>query len=387
MFKFGTLFADILIVDHTPDLVQAVRSVLQAAGYTVRSADSGASALESVSAQLPDLILLEIKLPDEDGHHLIRHIKANAELPFIPVIGMAASPTQEEITAALNAGADEFIHKPVDNAELLTRVRAMLRLKATTDQLADLNATLEQKVIERTRELEQAQASLRHTEKLSALGRMAASIAHEINNPLGAILLHLYLIQKALPTDSPILQDLDVIQNQVESIGRLVEQLRSFSKPPRQDRRPVSLNEVLEGVLTLTGKDLQKHNIRIETDLDPTLPAIVASPNQLEEVFLNMVINARDAMPDGGALTIATAANGQYIQARVADTGTGIPSDVVDRIFEPFFTTKGEEGTGLGLAISHSIVEDHGGAIRVESQPQQGTTFIIQFPRQEAEQS
>jgi signal transduction histidine kinase len=381
MLKFGTLFADILIVDPDRHFIQAVRGVLQAAGYAVRSTEPSAAVLETITDRPPDLILLEMCPAVElDVRRLIRRIKAQTDLPFIPIIVTAQAPAQEEVAAALNAGADEFIAKPVHNAELLTRIKAMLRLKNTTDQLADLNATLEQKVVERTAELEEAQARLRHAEKLSALGRLAASIAHEINNPLSSILLHLYIVEKAEPVDPTLQKSLGVIEGQVEAIARLVEQLRSFSKPPRKEFKPVNLNDVLEDILALTSKELEKQKIDITHEFDPGLPAVLAAPDQMGEVFMNLVVNARDAMPSGGELTLRTRANGDGIQAQVCDTGVGIESEIADRIFEPFFTTKGDAGTGLGLSICHSIVQEHAGDIRVESAPGQGTTFTIQLP-------
>lgn len=379
MWKFGTLFADILVLGPDAELVRAVRPVLQAAGYTVRSLNPGEEPLESVRLIPPDLILLDWNLPDTDGLQLIRLLKSDPVLPFIPLIATTVDPTKEKVTAALDAGADEFIAQPIDNVELLTRVRAMLRLKAVTDELAELNATLEQKVIERTRELEQAQATLRHNEKLAALGRMAASIAHEINNPLSAILLNLYLLQQN-PSDQTTRESLHVIQQQVEAIARLTEQLRNFARPPRKERRKVAINEIIENILSLVGKELQKQKIQVERKLDPNVPPIVAAPDQIGEVLMNLIVNARDAMPEGGTLSICTGADCNGVYVCVADTGVGIPAEILPRVFEPFFTTKAEHGTGLGLAISHSIMQEHGGEISVESQVGQGTKFTLHFP-------
>ncbi|MCX7683558.1 MAG: ATP-binding protein, partial [Anaerolineae bacterium] len=327
-----------------------------------------------------DLILLELSLPDADELHLIRSLKSDPVLPFIPLIATKAHPTREEVTAILDAGADEFITKPIDNVELLTRVRAMLRLKAVTDELADLNATLEQKVLERTRELEKAHAALRHNEKLAALGRLAASVAHEINNPLSAILLHIYLLRQNLPQEESVQEGLDAIQQQIELIARLTEQLRDFARPPRRERRKMAINEVIENTLSLVGKELQKHNIHVERKLDPNVPPVMIAPDQIGEVLMNLIVNARDAMPEGGTLRICTHAGCDGVYVCVADTGVGIPPEILPRVFEPFFTTKGEHGTGLGLAISHSIMHEHGGDITVESQVGQGTKFTLYFP-------
>jgi signal transduction histidine kinase len=375
------LFSDILVVDEATDFVRSIRSVLQSAGYIVRSVSNGAAALEAARSDPPDLILLSASLPDMTGYEVARQLKSDQSSSFIPVI-MTAPAEGADVAAALNAGADEFIGKPVDNAELLIRIRAMLRMKDITDDLTELNATLDQKVEERTRQLEEAHAKLRHNEKLSALGRLSASVAHEVNNPLGAIMAHIYLLKQDLPDKtSSLWESLDVIEHEVDVIADLVDQLRSFSKPPRKERRPVNLNEVVENVMTLAGKELQKQHIDVTLDLQGPLSLVEASEDQLEEVFMNLVLNARDAMPEGGELMICTQEDDSCVQAQVIDTGQGIDPEIEDRIFEPFFTTKGEKGTGLGLAISHSIVDEHNGEIEVESEVGRGTTFNLRLPK------
>lgn len=383
--ELAGLFSDILIADGAADFVRSIRPVLQSAGYTVRSASDGEALLDAVQMACPDVLLLSATLPNMGGCEVARLLKGDEAQSFIPII-MMASEEQIDITAALNAGADEFISKPVDNAELLIRIRAMLRLKHITKNLAELNATLEQKVEERTRELEKAHAKLRHNEKLSALGRLSASVAHEINNPLGAILTHLYLLKEDLSKDSSLRDPLNVIERQVDTIADLVDQLRTFSKPPRKNHRPVDLNNVVESVLTLTSKNLQKKHIEVRVDLGKD-PLVLASADQMEEVFMNLLLNAQDAMPEGGTLKIRTATDNGRVLAYVTDTGKGIEPQIQDRIFEPFFTTKGEKGTGLGLAISHSIIEEHNGEISVDSEVGQGTTFTLQLPSAQARQS
>lgn len=375
--KLGSLFAEILIVDADAAFARSLRVVLQAAGYVARYAAGGETALELIDTKPPDLIILAVQLPDLSGYDVARRVKARADM-FIPIIMMGNA--LEEAALSLNAGADEFVRKPFENAELLMRIRAMLRLKQTTDELAELNATLEQKVIERTRQLEQAHAQLRHAEKLASLGRLAASLAHEINNPLTGILNYAYLIKAELPPDSAVQEDMAMIERQINSIAQIVQRLRDFSKPPRKERRTINLNAVIEEVLALTRKDLEKNRIRIVRDLDPALPPVLASAEQIGEVLLNLVINARDAMSQGGTLTVRTRAADNQVHLEVADTGDGIPPEVMERIFEPFFTTKGERGTGLGLSICYSIIQDHHGTISVDSRPGQGTTFTIKLP-------
>jgi signal transduction histidine kinase len=379
--KLGPLFSDILIADSDPAFVRKTRVVLQSAGYSVRSPQDGAAALAAIKVRPPDLCLVSQELPDSAGCDLVRRIKGESGLPFIPVIVLLKQSTPEYIGRALNAGADEFLSQPFENAELLARVRAMLRLKSTTDQLAELNATLEQKVAERTRQLQQARAQVFHAEKLASLGRLAASIAHEINNPLAGIRNYLYLIKTDLPSDAPVQADLALVERQIEVIAKLVQHLRDFSKPPRKERCLVDLNAVLNDVLTLSSKELQRMHIQVVRNLDPALPAVFVSGEQMSEVFMNLVLNARDAMPDGGMLNVTSTYDAERVQIKISDTGQGIAPEVLERMFEPFFTTKGEHGTGLGLSICYTIVQDHGGQLNVASQPGQGTIFTMELER------
>jgi len=322
-----------------------------------------------------------------DGYAVTREIRSRRDLAFIPIIMLSEKEDQDAIAAALNAGADEVLVKPVSNPELLLRVRAMLRLKQAIDALADLNATLEQRVVERTRALEEAHARLRHAEKLAALGNLAASVAHDINNPLTGILTYLYLMRQTVPADSAMAQDLELVERQAQVIAQLVKQLQNFARPPRKDKQPVALGTILNDILKLIEHDLRKRKIEVTCECDCRLPPVQAAPDQLSEVFMNLIVNARDAMPDGGTLTIlANIETSQTILVQVKDTGTGIAPEILDHLFEPFYTTKGEHGTGLGLAICYRIVTEHGGEIWAESHAGEGTTFFIRLPAiQEAE--
>ena len=378
--KFDLLFADIIIADNDPDLLRRMRIVMLSAGYSVHTLQECAAVLASVRKQPPDLLLLGADLKDASGYDLMRTLRADASVPFIPIIFIAKSDQHADVATALNAGADDFIRLPVDNPELLVRTRALLRLKASSDYLAQLNVTLEEKVRQRTQQLEKIYEQLRHTEKLASLGRLAASIAHEINNPLAAILTYLGLIEVQTPKDSPVQEDVQIIQRQVNAIARLVRDLRDFSKPPRKERAPLVLNSVLEEVLVLTGKDLEGRNIQVQRQLDPDLQPILASSEQMGEIFLNLIMNARDAMSAGGILQVSSFSFDSCSQVQITDTGDGMPADVLERIFEPFFTTKGDHGTGLGLSVSYSIVQDHGGYLQVRSAPGQGATFMLGLP-------
>ncbi len=380
MGKSGTLSADIMVVDPEPDHLCMINAMLQAGGYMVHGISSGRAALAAVLRKPPDLILLELRLPDMDGWQVIRSLKAEATLPFIPLIAMATNPTRDQVMAALDAGADEFIASPINDVELLARVRAMLRLKALAEAQVGPDASHKHRLLVQTRELERAQTGICRSEKLAALGRMAASIAHEINNPLSAILLNIYLLRQSLPPGQPIHESLDTIQQQVESIARLTGQLRHFSRPPRKERRKVILNQVIENALTSTAGELQEHQITVECSLDPHLPAVLASPEQLTDVFTSIIAYITHAAPEGGTLSIHTLTRGENVYAHLTDKGTTIAPEVLDRIFEPYFTLGADHDLTLRLAISCRILEDHGGELSVESHTGQGTTFTLRLP-------
>lgn len=373
------LFSNILIGSSDEALGRALRPVLQNAGYTVQVARTGSALLEAVTFSPPRLLLVDTGLPDMDVLTVIRHIKTQRKQNFFPIIALS-DPGVLDPAVLINAGADELLNKPVSNTALLVRVRSMLRLKAITEELQDLNATLEEKVIERTEALDKAHAALRHTEKLGALGRLAASVAHEINNPLTGISTYLYLLKQQLPSDARAQANIEVIERQVAAITQLTKKLQRFSKPAQEQRRPVAISQVAEDVLTLVSKNLEQHKIEVTYTCAPDIPPLLASADQLGEVLLNLLLNARDAMPAGGQLYLEITEEAQTVCITVRDTGEGMPPEVQEHIFEPFYTTKGEQGTGLGLAISYRIIQEHGGDINVVSAPGAGTTFTIRLP-------
>lgn len=377
------LFARVLIADADLSRVTPLRYALQEAGYVVRRVGTLEALERSLRQEPPDVLLLAEALPDADGYMLVRRIKRSGEFAFVPIIMLLAEGDEASIAQAVDAGADEVLTSPVSLGTLFLRVRAMVRFKRINDERRALNETLEQKVQERTRQLEEAQMRLRHAEKLSALGRLAATIAHEINNPLSGILTYLYLMKSELGVDDPMREDLSLLEREVNRIADLVKRLRSFSKPVQHERKPIVLIDVLNDVLLLVAKELEKAKITVDVQSDADLPPVQASAGEMHEVFMNLILNARDAMPQGGNLHITLKRRDPWVEICVADTGTGIPETVRDRIFEPFFTTKGEHGTGLGLSICYRIVQEHGGDMYVESQEGAGTTFHIFLPQPE----
>ena len=238
---------------------------------------------------------------------------------------------------------------------------------------------LESMVEQRTRELKTAQAQLMRNEKLAALGRLAASIAHEVNNPLQPILNCLEVAIEDINTGELVdVEVLRVAENEVQRIKEIVARLLDFARPSPSDASPVNFHQLVHEVLTLANKQLER--MRIETQVNlANVPAIEGNPSQLKQVILNLVLNATEAMPDGGQLGISLYQQDDGVALSIADTGVGIDDATLTQIFEPFYSTKGD-GTGLGLAVSYGIIQGHSGTINVESKPGAGSRFIVWLP-------
>ena len=275
------------------------------------------------------------------------------------------------------------MESPDEMGELAHAMNEMtLGLKTSHDELEDWGKTLERKVQERTFELNRMQAQLIHSEKLASLGELVAGIAHEINNPLTGILVFSSLVAKDEKLDPALKNDLDTVIRETERCAGIVRGLLEFSRESVPQKTPISLNDVMDASLALVENQAQFLNITIIRNYSPDLPQLSADPNQLEQVFINMLLNASHAMTDGGTLRIVTDTTREklYAVVRIADTGCGIPEENLPKIFDPFFTTKEASGTGLGLSVSYGIINSHGGIIEVESSVGVGTTFTIKLP-------
>ncbi len=249
---------------------------------------------------------------------------------------------------------------------------------------------LEQRVEERTKALKEAQAELVQSAKLAAVGTLAAGVAHELNQPLTVIRGYAQGLLADASLDQEVRADLDRIQAQTGRMAKIINHLRDFSRQAKGTFEPVALNDVIEAAFSLLTQQLRLRNVRVVTDLDPGLPGIRGDRDQLEQVFINLIMNARDAMQpqNGGRLTVTTRGADSFVEAIVADTGPGIPEGIRARIFDPFFTTKEVgQGTGLGLSVSYGILRDHGGEIRAETRPGWGAVFVVRLPMALAEGS
>ena len=228
---------------------------------------------------------------------------------------------------------------------------------------------------------ERMEEQMSQTEKLTSLGLLAAGVAHEVNTPLAVISNYIQMLAKQMPDGDPRQSLIDKIVKQTFRASEIVNNLLNFSRTGAAEATSVDVNRVVEETLSLVAHPLKASQIQIVKDLSESLPPVHGSANKLQQVFLNLFLNARDAMPNGGMLEVRTAADNGSVEIEIADTGAGIRREDINRIFDPFFTTKSNgRGTGLGLSVSYGIIKEHAGKIDVRSTPGKGTSFHVEFP-------
>jgi two-component system NtrC family sensor kinase len=347
----------------------------------------------------------------EDGRHVVPeyaagtlappvvegvHVQALAAFVELAGIDHASWPSEDPIVITLDGAAKRQIAEPdaYEDAPLVVggAVTGMLRISGaaplTKEQrdryfamAADLSKAIERLDAQRA-QTKLAQERLLQSEKMSSVGQLVSGVAHELNNPLTGIMgFAQLLLLKDL--NEPVRHQVETIYAEAERASKIVSNLLTFARRRRAQKDPSNLNTLIERVLELRNYDLRVHNINTEMELDASLPETLVDPNQLQSVFLNIIINAEQAMKgdDDGTLRIGTRVSGRTITASFRDSGPGMSAETVRRIFDPFFTTKeAGEGTGLGLTICYSIIEEHGGRIWAESEPGRGTTFHIELP-------
>lgn len=244
-----------------------------------------------------------------------------------------------------------------------------------------------------TRRLSETQRQLYQSDKLASVGRLAAGVAHEINNPLTGVLTYSSFLLKRLDAQPEVKEDLEVIVRETKRCREIVKGLLDFARQSPPEKRPSDMNEIISRAVRILHNQFTLHHIELQETLRPNLPPVNVDANQMQQVLVNLLMNADDAIGEkGGKITITTApansamsrTNGslakEYIQIKISDTGCGIPRENLSKIFEPFFTTKGQKGNGLGLAMVWGIIEKHDGEITVESEAGKGTTFNILLP-------
>jgi signal transduction histidine kinase len=395
----------ILLADDNADMRDYVTRLLQPA-YNIQSVRDGQEALHAARAVRPDLILSDVMMPRLDGVGLLAGIRADADLRDLPVILLSARAGEEARLEGLEAGADDYLVKPFSARELLARVRSNLDLarlrQAARDALRQANELLEQRVAEEMQKRAQAEDSLRQSQKMEAIGHLTGGVAHDFNNLLTVIGGGVETLQRLLAASPPAGDDtkikraLSMIAQGAERAATLTHRLLAFARRQTLDPKPLDPNKLVAGMSELLRRTLGEA-VALETVLAGGLWRTIADANQLENVLLNLAVNARDAMPDGGRLTIETANTylddayaaehddlvpGQYIMIAVSDTGIGMDRDLLSRVFEPFFTTKDVgQGTGLGLSQVYGFIKQSNGHVKLYSEPARGTAVKLYLPR------
>lgn len=297
--------------------------------------------------------------------------------PLQDLLRATEKVAEGDLTYRVTSKTEDEVGRLADSFNEMTA-----ELEKATRGYETLTRTLEDKVRERTRQLEEAQDQLIQTEKLSSLGKLAAGIAHEINNPLTSILINSHLLAERLEGREDLEENLNLVIDETTRCGGIVRGLLEFSRQTPPEKRPADINKVVEETMLLVKSNVLARNVKIEKHLQSNLPNIMVDANKMKQVFTNIILNAIDAMPDGGDLDVTTrlSREGSTVEVGFRDTGIGMSKGALDKIFDPFFTTKGVKGTGLGLSISYGIVEQHGGSIAVESEPGEGTAVVVRLP-------
>jgi signal transduction histidine kinase len=368
---------------------------LRAGGFNVIEATTGAEALSLVEEHRFQVVLLDVQLPDINGYQVCAYIKE--KWPEVMVLMTSATfVTSVDRTLGLNCGADSYLVQPAEPLELVAGINALVRIRHAEDALRALNASLEQKVEARVADLATANARLRseiaqrlkaesalvQAEKMQAIGQLTGGLAHDFNNLLTAIVGSLDLIRQR-SGDPRVIRLADNALKAAERGSKLTSQLLAFSRTQKLVTAAVDVNVLIGGMHDLLDQSLGA-GVIVRTELANGLPLATTDATQLELAILNLAINARDAMPEGGTITISTGTSGasaNNILISVSDTGVGMSPEIISRAFDPFYTTKPVgKGTGLGLSQVYGIVRQSGGDVAIESAVGKGTKVTLRLP-------
>lgn len=384
----------ILFVDDERPILNAMRRLFRKEPYEMEFASSGEEGLELIQEFRPTVIVSDQRMPGMSGIEFLSRVKElDPDTVRIILTGYTDLKVAED---AINQGeVYRFITKPWNDDDLRAAIASASerhRLRKENERLVQelqvLNASLEEKVRERTRELELRQAELVQSEKLAGLGMLAGGVAHELNNPLGGILALVQLLRRddTGPESKEWREDLEQIEDAAKRCKRIVRDLLEFARTSSgEDREEVQIEDLFDKALNLVRLQSKRKAsaVQVDRNFEEGIPAVQVNPNRIQQVLLNLLSNALHAVPaEGGHIVLETKTRDGFLVASVADDGPGIPDDIRDRIFDPFFTTKPPgQGTGLGLSVSYGIIQEHGGRIELDSSDS-GTTFRVLLPLQ-----
>ncbi len=411
----------ILIIDDSNVAVKFTQKILKDEEYEMVSASNGKEGLELFENERPVLIILDMNMPVMTGVEFLERIKLKPSDPYT-VIVLTGNSDEEEIKKCFDLGVSFFIEKPFNIHVFKGMLKNCISLKETQFQLKKYSTNLEKMVQDRTKELQKAYNDLKTSqkmvyqqEKMASLGLLAAGVAHEINNPTGFISSNIYTFGKYIKkinefiyvqkssiesnSSEEIIKDIskerrrlkiDYILEDVENlitesidgtdrIKKMVQDLKIFSRQKDEQLDEADINECIESSLNIVWNELKYKSV-VNKELG-NLPPIRCYQRQLNQVFMNILVNACQAIEVQGEINIKTFEKGNSVFISISDTGCGIPDKHLDKIFDPFFTTKEEgKGTGLGMSITYEIIKKHNGDITIKSEVGKGTTFIIELP-------
>ena len=391
----------VLIVDDEKSIRLGLKEFLLAEGYQVEVAAEAKEGLRLLEARTFDVVVSDIVLPGIDGIELLEAVRGAA--PDVQVIMITGQPTVDTAGAAVRAGAFDYLSKPVGKNAILRSVGNAAKVKAVDDERRRLEKenhhyqeNLERLVEARTGELQQAVEDLKNAqnelirhERLNALAQLAAGICHDFNNvlmPIRGLADFLVSHPETLDDREETMKLLRSIHSATDDAKEIVRRMREFYRPREAlEMETLDIAELLNAVVELTRPkwetQAQSKGRSFRVLCDPTdVPEVTGNASQLREALTNLILNAVDAMPRGGTISLSTGHSDQGVTISVTDSGEGMPEAIRKRCLEPFFTTKGERGTGMGLAMVHGIVNRHGGKLEIESEMGKGTTVRIRLP-------
>ncbi len=391
----------VLVADDDATTRSVLRSCLIKWGYDPLLVEDGVGAWNILrGADAPGLAIIDWMMPKMDGIALLGVLRRTEMPRYVYTLMLTGRQDEDALLEGLAAGADDFIHKPFDAREMRSRLAVGARVVRAEERLRRYAKNMEQLASDRA-------AQLIHADRLSSLGIMAAGVAHEINNPCTSISSNLQLLDRVWHQLGPVMEQgasffeeqgvspdqltffrtemPGIIRNSlggVKRITKIVESLKQYSRKQGSGLQRCDLNDCIRDALALCAGPLKKH-LSIEVRADASLPPFLGDVQQMEQVFINLVVNASDALEgiENATLTISAFTENERICARVEDNGPGIPPNALDQIWTPFYTTKSVgKGTGLGLAICQSIMESFGGTISAHNGPHGGACFVLTLP-------
>jgi signal transduction histidine kinase len=370
----------IVLIDDEQDIREVVSMTLRDAGYEVFTAADGNTGLNLCTEKNPQIVITDIRMPGIDGIKVLENLKRHK--PDTEVIVATAFGEMDIAVKALQLDASDFITKPVAHDALFMALKRAKERWSDRRKIKEYTAMLEKEVVD--------QAQTLHQDKMMSLGRLAASVAHEINNPLSGVLNYIRLMRRILErgrlsdeNSEKFKSQLDLIESEISRCSQIVSSLLTFSRKSDPSFSRLKAGDLIQRCAILSRHKLELSKIDLNVSVAQSLPDMEGDFNQLQQCIINLIFNAIDAMPGGGTLNLSAESDPSkaFVIITVKDTGTGISEKDLPHIFEPFFTTKKNGyGVGLGLSTVYGIMERHKGSIEVRSLPGEGTVFTMKIP-------